>query len=83
VRLSPYPPQIAAQPLDSVFIPVIRQIVHTTFKPAKSAVYLLQCSGQGHAGGITREWETPITWTMTLPPAPGPRILAIAIRIME
>ena len=51
VRLSPYPPQIAAQPLDSVFVPVIRQIVHTTFKPAKSAVYLLQCSGQGHAGG--------------------------------
>jgi hypothetical protein len=51
IRLSPYPPQIGVSSLDSVLVPVIQQIVHTTVKPTKSAVYLLQCSGQGHAGG--------------------------------
>jgi hypothetical protein len=51
VRLSPYPPQLAASPLDSVLVPVIQQIVHSTIKPSKSTMYLLQCSGQGKAGG--------------------------------
>ena len=50
VRLSPYPPSLAA-PLDSLPIPVTKTIVHTKMKPLQSKVYLLQCSGQGKVGG--------------------------------
>jgi len=51
VRLSPFPPQITTQPIDSVQIPVTQTIVHTKVNLTKSAVYLLQCSGEATVGG--------------------------------
>ncbi len=51
VRLSPYPPLITSALLDTLPIPVTQTIVHTKIKPAKSTVYLVQCSGQGQVGG--------------------------------
>ena len=51
LKLSPYPPQITSALLDTLPIPVTQTIVHTKFKPVKSTVYLVQCSGQGQVGG--------------------------------
>ena len=49
VRLSPMAP--ALSPLDSIKVPIIKQIVSSTFVPATGSVYLLQAAGSGKAGG--------------------------------